>query len=578
MSDTKQEILDMLRDLAEVTMLEEGDPQSFRVRAYESAAQAITAQANDLGQLTVKELQKIDGIGKSTAEKIRELIETGKVAKLEALRQKHPPAVVALLRIQGLGPKALQRLRAELGVQSIDDLRRVLAEHKLRALKGFGQKSEEKLAQSLARLEEQGAVGRTPISVALPLAERIVAHLASLPGVTHASTCGSLRRFSETIGDVDILVSAPDPEPVMEALCAMSFVDRVIGRGAAKTSVVTRRGTQVDLRVVAANQIGAALLYFTGSKGHNIKLRTRALARGWTLNEYALSEIEGGRVVASETEEQIYAALGLPFIPPVLREDGGEIEAAERGELPRPIPRVIGDFHVHTTVSGDGRSTLEEVVAAARARGYRVLAITDHAEGTLSGVSRDALLEQRARFRALQAELGDSLRLLHGVELNIGAEGELDYDLEFRRAFDWCVASVHDHFELDRAAQTRRVIAAMRDPSVSMIGHLSARMIGGRPPIELDIDAIAAAAEETGTALEVNGALPRLDLSVEALRRARGRDVTFFLTSDAHRAEELERVRYATLNAERAWVDPERIANTWAPERLISWITDNRAP
>jgi len=566
----------MLRDLAEVTMLEEGDPQSFRVRAYESAAQAIAAQANDLGQLTVKELQKIDGIGKSTAEKIRELLETGKVTKLEALRQKHPPPVVALLRIQGLGPKALQRLRAELGVQSIDDLRRVLAEHKLRALKGFGQKSEEKLAESLARLEAQGAVGRTPISVALPLAERIVAQLAALPGVTHASTCGSLRRFSETIGDVDILVAAAEPEPVMEALCAMSLTDRVIGRGASKTSVVTRRGTQVDLRVVGAHQIGAALLYFTGSKGHNIKLRMRALARGWTLNEYALSEIEGGRVVASETEEQIYAALGLPFIPPVLREDAGEIEAAEKGELPRPIPPVIGDFHVHTTVSGDGRSTLEEVVAAARARGYRVLAITDHAEGTLSGVSRDALLEQRARFRALQAELGDSLRLLHGVELNIGAEGELDYDLEFRRAFDWCVASVHDHFELDRAAQTRRVIAAMRDPSVSMIGHLSARMIGGRPPIELDIDAIAAAAEETGTALEVNGALPRLDLSVEALRRARGRNVTFLLTSDAHRAEELERVRYATLNAERAWVDPERIANTWAPERLISWITDNR--
>jgi DNA polymerase (family 10) len=576
MSDTKQEILDMLRDLAEVTMLEEGDPQSFRVRAYESAAQAITAQANDLGQLTVKELQKIDGIGKSTAEKIRELIETGRVTKLEALRQKHPPAVVALLRIQGLGPKALQRLRAELGVQSIDDLRRVLAEHKLRALKGFGQKSEENLAESLARLEAQGAVGRTPISVALPLAERIVAHLAALPGVTHASTCGSLRRFSETIGDVDILVAAAEAEPVMEALCAMSLTDRVIGRGASKTSVVTRRGTQVDLRVVAAHQIGAALLYFTGSKGHNIKLRMRALARGWTLNEYALSEIEGGRVVASETEEQIYAALGLPFIPPVLREDGGEIEAAEKGELPRPIPPVIGDFHVHTTVSGDGRSPLEEVVAAARARGYRVLAITDHAEGTLSGVSRETLLEQRARFRALQAELGDSLRLLHGVELNIGAEGELDYDLEFRRSFDWCVASVHDHFELDRAAQTRRVIAAMRDPSVSMIGHLSARMIGGRPPIDLDMDAIAAAAEETGTALEVNGALPRLDLSVEALRRARGRDVTFLLTSDAHRAEELERVRYAALNAERAWVDPERIANTWSPERLISWITDNR--
>lgn len=572
MADSKQDVLDMLRELAELTMLEEGDPQSFRVRAYESAAQAISAQATDLGRLTAKELQQIEGVGKSTAEKIRELLEKGKVEKLEALRAKHPRSVVALLRIQGLGPKALKRLRGELGVQSIDDLRRVLAEHKLRALSGFGQKSEEKLAQALARLEAQGPMERTPIAVALPLAERIVGHMLEVPGVTHASTCGSLRRFSETIGDVDILVAAPAAEPVMEALCSLSLVDRVIGRGDSKTSIVTRRGTQVDLRVVAQHQLGAALLYFTGSKGHNIKLRQRALARGWTLNEYALSEIDGGQVVASETEEQIYKALDLPFIPPVLREDAGEIEAAEKGALPARMPAVVGDFHVHTTVSGDGRSPLEEVVAAARARGYRVLAITDHAEGTLSGVPREKLLEQRQRIRALQAELGDGLRLLHGVELNIGAAGELDYDLEFRRGFDWCLASVHDHFELDRAAQTKRVIAAMRDPTVRMIGHLSARMIGGRPPIDLDIDAIAAAAEETGTALEVNGALPRLDLSVESLRHARARGVTFLFTSDAHRAEELERVRYASLNAERAWLDPARVANTWAPERLVGWI------
>jgi DNA polymerase (family X) len=576
MADSKQDVLDMLRELAELTMLEEGDPQSFRVRAYESAAQAISAQASDLGRLTTRELQQIEGIGKSTAEKIRELLEKGKVEKLEGLRQKHPRSVVELLRIQGLGPKALKRLRAELGVQSLDDLRRVLVEQKLRGLAGFGQKSEEKLAQALARLEAQGPMERTPISVALPLAERIVAQMRELPGVTHASTCGSLRRFSEPVGDVDIMVAAVAAGPVMEALVSMSFVDRVLGRGESKTSVVTRRGTQVDLRVVAEKQLGAALLYFTGSKGHNIKLRMRALARGLTLNEYALSEIEGGRVVASETEEQIYQALGLPFIPPVLREDAGEIEAAEKGALPARMPPVIGDFHVHTTVSGDGRSPLEEVVAAAKARGYRVLAITDHAEGTLSGVSREKLLEQRERFRALQAELGDSLRLLHGVELNIGPHGELDYDLEFRRGFDWCLASVHDHFELDRAAQTRRVVTAMRDPAVRMIGHLSARMIGGRPPIDLDIDAIAAAAEETGTALEVNGALPRLDLSVEALRRARARDVTFLLTSDAHRAEELDRARFASLNAERAWVDPAKVANTWSPERLLKWIDEGR--
>ncbi len=571
MPDTKEDVLDMLRELAELTVLDEGDPQSFRVRAYESAAHAIEARATDLGRMTAAELQKIDGIGKSTSAKIRELLDSGRVQRLEELRDKHPAGVVALLRIQGLGPKAVTRLRAELGVQSLDDLRRALAEHRLRALKGFGAKSEDKLAHAIERLDEQGSVSRTPISVALPLAERIVARLLEVPGVTHASYCGSLRRFCETIGDVDIVVAAAQAAPVMEALSSMNVVDRVLGTGDAKTSVVTRRGTQIDLRVVATHQLGAARLYFTGSKGHNIKLRQRALARGWTLNEYALSVLDGGKVIASETEEQIYQALGLPFIPPVLREDGGEIEAAERGELPRPIGEVSGDFHVHTSVSGDGLSSLEEVVAAAIARGIRVLAITDHAEGTLSGVGREALLEQRAAIRSLQTRLGDSLRVLHGVELNIGANGELDYDLEFRRGFDWCLASVHDHFELDRAAQTRRIVSAMHDPTVRMIGHLSARMIGARPPIDLDLDAVLSAAEATGTALEINGGLPRLDLSVEALRSARSRNVTFVLTSDAHRASELGRVRFAALNAERAWVEPDRIANTWEPARLLAW-------
>jgi DNA polymerase (family X) len=576
MTDTKQDVLDMLHELAELTMLDENDPQSFRVRAYESASHAIEAQATDLGRLSDKDLQKIQGIGKSTAAKIRELVEHGKVAKLEGLRSKHPASVVALLRIQGLGPKAVNRLRAELGVQSIADLHRALGDHRLRELKGFGEKSEEKIAHALARLEEQGSLARTPISVALPLAERIVARMLEVPGVSHASYCGSLRRFSETIGDIDVVVAAKDAAPVMESLASMNVVDRVLGRGEAKTSVVTRRGTQIDLRVVAAHQLGAARLYFTGSKGHNIKLRTRALARGWTLNEYALSELEGGKVVASETEEQIYAALGLPWIPPVLREDAGEIEAAERGALPTPIGDLRGDFHVHTSVSGDGRSSLEEVVDAAKTRGYRVLAITDHAEGTLSGVGREALLEQRVAMRALQGKLGKSLTLLHGVELNIGAAGELDYDAEFRALFDWCLASVHDHFDLDRAAQTARIVKAMHDPCVRMIGHLTARMIGARPPIEVDLDAILTAAEETGTALEVNGGLPRLDMSVEQLRRARERKVTFVLTSDAHQTSELDRVRYAVLNAERAWVEPERIANAWPGDRLVAWTQSKR--
>ncbi|HEV8246636.1 MAG TPA: helix-hairpin-helix domain-containing protein, partial [Polyangiaceae bacterium] len=518
-----------------------------------------------------KELQKIQGIGKSTAEKILELLQTGRVQKLEGLRQKYPRSLVALLRIQGLGPKAVVRLRTELGVQSIDDLQRAVAEKKLRNLKGFGQKSEEKLAQSLARLEEQGVLGRTPISVALPHAQRMIEQLSEVPGVSHVAYCGSLRRFSETIGDIDIVVAATAAEPVMDAVVGLSSVDRVLVRGDAKTSIVTQRGIQVDVRVVAPHQLGAALIYFTGSKSHNIKLRQRALARGFTLNEYALTELESGKLVASETEEEIYRALGLPFIPPVLREDTGEIEAAEQGLLPKPISGLIGDFHVHTTVSGDGRSSLEEMVAVARERGYRVLAITEHAEGTLSGVGREVLLEQRERMRALQVELADELTLLHGVELNIGPTGELDYDHEFRQSFDWCVASVHSHFELDRAAQTRRIVGAMQDPSVRMIGHLSARMIGGRPPIELDLPAVFDAAEATGTALEVNGALPRLDLSVDALRMAKGRPLTFVLTSDAHHTRELALIDFAKQNAERAWLDPELVANTWSPDKLRSW-------
>jgi DNA polymerase (family 10) len=575
MADTKHEVLEMLRELVELTMLDEGDPQSFRVRAYESAIQGIESHGEDLNLLDKKSLQKIEGVGKSTADKIRELLETGHVAKLVGLREKYPASLVALLQIPGLGPKAILRLRAELGVNSIEDLTRAVGEHKLRGLKGFGQKSEDKLAAALVRRLEQNA-SRTPISVALPLAERLVARLLEVPGVSHASYCGSLRRFSETVGDIDLVVVAADSEPVMEAVATLSMVERVIARGASKTSVVTRRGTQVDVRVVSASQLGAAQLYFTGSKGHNIKLRQRALARAWTLNEYGLSETDGGKVIASETEAAIYEALGLAFIPPVLREDAGEIEAAERGTLPRGFGQLTGDFHVHTSVSGDSRAPLEQVVESAIARGYSVLAITDHAEGTLAGVSREKLLEQRDVIRSLQSRLGDKIMLLHGVELNIGKSGELDYDLEFRRGFDFTLASIHDHFDLGREAQTQRVVQAMQDPSVRMIGHLSARMIGTRPPVDLDLDAVFAAAEATGTALEINGSLPRLDISLDALRRVRKRAVTLVLTSDAHRVDELDRVQHAAKQAERAWIEPDLVVNAGSPDRLRSWVQQKR--
>lgn len=572
MPDTKQDVLEMLRDLTELTLLEDGDPQSFRVRAYENATQAIATQANDLGRLSLKDLQKIRGIGKSTSERIRELLDTGHVAKLELLRQKYPRSLLALLRLQGVGPKAVRRLQAELGVNSLDDLRRAINQQQLRGLKGFGEKSEQKLAQAIARLEREGALDRTPISVALPHAERLVAELSHIAGVRHARYCGSLRRFSETVGDIDIVVAAQNAPAVMDAVVALNVVERVLARGETKTSIVTTRGLQIDVRVVKPEQLGAALLYFTGSKAHNVKLRQRALTRGWTLNEYALSELEGGKIIASETEQEIYAALGLPFIPPELREDAGELEAADRGELPSPYPNLSGDFHVHTSVSGDGRDALEDMVATARARGYGVLAITDHAEGTLSGVSRQALLDQRERIRALDRELAGALRLLHGVELNIGPEGQLDYDAEFRASFDWCVASVHSHFELDRAAQTARLLSAMQDPSVRMLGHLSARMIGARPAIELELPRVFDEARRRGIAVEINGALPRLDPGPDALAEAVRCGVTFLLTSDAHSTNELSLSDFAARHAFRARVPVESVANTWPPDRLLSFV------
>jgi DNA polymerase (family 10) len=572
--DPKRDAIELLEELRDLTILDEGDPQAFRVRAYESAKHAVEGFAGDISKLSAAELQKIDGIGKSTAGKLRELFDGGRVQKLEDLRAKHPQGVVDLMRIPGLGPKAIRRLRTELGVQSIDDLRRVIAEHRIRELKGFGKTSEEKLEKSLERMAAAGGEKRTPIAVALPLAERLVAELAAVKGVHVAAYCGSLRRFSETVGDLDIVAAADEGAPVMETVLGLPVVDRILAQGAGKSSFVTRRGLQVDVRVVAPHQIGAALMYFTGSKGHNIKMRQRALERKLTLNEYALSEIDGGKVVASETEEEIYAALGLPFIHPVLREDMGEIDLAERGELPRVIDGATlrGDFHVHTSVSGDGRSDLEEVVAAAKERGYAAVAITEHAEKlSMNGVSRDALLEQRAQIAALQRSIGPSMKILHGIELNIGAEGELDYDDAFRRELDFCLASIHDHFDLDRAAQTRRVIRAMEDPSVRMIGHLSARMLGGRPGVDLDIGAILDAAERTDTALEVNGGLPRLDVSLDVMRAARGRKVNFVLTSDAHHSRELRRVEFAALHASKAWLPEARVVNAWPPEQMLAW-------
>jgi DNA polymerase (family 10) len=358
----------------------------------------------------------------------------------------------------------------------------------------------------------------------------------------------------------------------------MPRVGEIIGRGETKTSVLTSSGLQVDLRVVEPRQFGAACQYFTGSKTHNIKLRQIALARGWLLNEYRLSVAETGEVVASETEEAIYEALGLAFIPPPMREDRGEIELAAGRKLPAPLrlEELLGDLHIHTSFSGDGRSPLEEVVAAAAERGYSYLATTDHGENlAFNGVSREKLLDQQKQIDALRGRY-PAMALLQGAELNIGPDGSLDYDESFRRGLDWSVAGIHSHFELSPFEQTRRVLAAMEDPTVGAIAHLTGRRLGHRPGVELDVDAVLKKAAETGCAIEINASLGRLDASSEVLFRARELDVVFVVSTDAHHTRELERMQWGVLQATRGWVDPSRIANTWPREKFLDWVGKRR--
>ncbi len=579
MAPRSDSLLALFRELVQLTTLDEGSPNAFRVRAYENALEAISSYPGDLAALTEKQLTAIGGIGGSTARKIREFFEKGQVTKLEELRRKYPPDFVELGKLPGLGPKTLLRLRSELGIGNLEDLRGALEARKLRDLRGLGEKTEEKLLKALGRQEAAGKETRRPIAEALPIARELVRALEALPGVERALYCGSLRRFRETVADVDIVVASREASSVREGFLRLPAVRDVLGSGETKSSVITVTGLQVDLRIVEPRQFGAACQYFTGSKAHNIKLRQRALDRGWLLNEYGLSHAESGEVIASETEEEIYRALELEPIPPPLREDHGEIEAAARGELPRPVrlEDLRGDLHVHSSLSGDGKSALEDVVRAAALRGYSYLAVTDHGEDlAFNGVSREQLVAQRAQLAALRP-LHPELTLLQGAELNIGPEGGVDYDPGFRRQLDWCVAGVHSHFELSRDAQTRRILAAMEDPTVDAIAHLTGRRIGRRAGIELDIDAVLHKAVETNTAIEINAALGRLDVSSDVLLRARGLGVTFVLSTDSHHTRELERMEGGTLHATRGWVDPARIANTWPRERFLEWLRERRS-
>lgn len=570
------QVRELLQEYADLINITGGD--AFRARAYEKAARAVGGHPEDLAGLDVKGLQQIPGVGKSTAEKIAEYLTGGKIAALEALRAEIPPGVREMMAVPSVGPKRALSLYRDLGIGSVDELADAIRADRLSGVAGFGERSGEKILHGIELLRQSG--GRTLLDAATDLAEQLVEAISAVPGCTRCAYAGSLRRMRETVGDIDVLATAADSAPLMAALTGLPYVAEVIGSGPTKTSVRTTGGIQVDLRVVPEEDWGAALVYFTGSKAHNIKLRTRAVRAGLKLSEYGLFEVDGdageasgGAKVVSATEEEVYAALGLPWIPPTLREDRGEIEAALNGELPELIQEsdLRGDLHTHTDLT-DGLATLTEMIDTAAARGYSYYAVTDHAPDlVMQRMTDEKMLAQREELRRL-ADRHRKLRLLHGTELNIGPDGGVDWPPEFLAGFDVCVASVHSHFTLDRAAQTRRLIRACENPYVHVIGHLTTRRIGRRGPIDVDLDAVFAAAARTGTAIEINGSPQRLDLRDEDVLRAKRHGVRFAVDSDAHATGQLAYPRFGIGTAQRGWLTAEDVVNTWTWQRLKHFL------
>jgi DNA polymerase (family 10) len=559
----------MLLEYADLLSILTDDP--FKPRAYEKAARAVAAYPADIADFDLKRILEIPSVGRSIGEKIHEFLRTGTVSSLEELRAQIPAGVRDMIRIPGLGPKRAMVLYRELGIASIDELLRAIEEGRLAGLRGFGAKTAENIRAGIERL--RGVGGRVLLSVAADLAELLEGRLREVPGVERVAHAGSLRRMCETVGDLDLLVASRDPAPVMDAFTSFPEVERVLAKGDTKSSILTARGLQVDLRVVEPEAWGAALLYFTGSKAHNIRIRELAVRKGLKLNEYGLFRARSGRLVVAATEEEVYERLGLPWIPPTLREDRGEIEAALQGRLPELVTErdIRGDLHTHTNLT-DGLATLEQMLEAAAARGYAYYAVTDHAPNlAMQRMTDEKMLEQRRRLRAL-AERYPKMALLHGTELNIDPDGGVDWPPEFLEGFDVCVASVHSHFNQPKDQMTRRLIRAMENPHVHIIGHPTARLIGRREPIEFDLDEVFRAAARTGTALEINAFPDRLDLKDEHIAWARRHGVRFAVDTDAHALPHLDVMRFGVATAQRGWLTKDDVINTWPLARLRRFL------
>ena len=573
LSYDNEQVAAVLEEIADLSDLKGENP--FRAVTYRAVARAIRDLREPLRDLMEqKRLESIPKVGPAVKESIEQLLTTGRAKRHEDLKQQVPSGLLTLLRVPGVGPATARTIHEHLRITSIDELEEAAKAGRLRTLPKIQAKTEENILRAIGSLRRR--TGRALVVDALAAARETVAHLKERCDLDRISIAGSLRRWRETIGDVDIVVGAKDPAPVMEAFATAPGVEQVLARGDTKTTVIADRGLHVDLRVVAPDQFGAALLYFTGSKDHNVRMRGLALKRKLLLNEYGLFRVgeEKGTPVASRTEEEIFAALEMDWIPAELREDRGEIEAALAHQLPDlvELADVKGDLHAHTSWT-DGRDTVADMAERARAKGYEYLALTDHsvALGMTHGLDSGRIRARTAEIAALNEKLSP-FRILVGTEVDIRSNGQLDYGDDLLGLFEVVTASVHSSFAQSREVMTKRILGAMEHPRVNAISHPTGRLLEKRDAYEVDLEAVIAAAARTHTRLEVNGGPERLDLPDVAVRRAMDVGAMLVCNSDAHAVEELDQMEYAVATARRGWATKDRVQNTMPLRELLAHL------
>ncbi len=570
------EIAKLFNEIAD--FLEVKDENPFRIRAYRRAAQAVEGLSEDIVAIAERSgLLDVPGIGKDLAAKIQEYLASGRVEYLEELRKQIPAGVIEMMGIHGVGPKTAKHLYEQAGVNSVEKLEELAKANKLAGLPGIKAKTEENILKGIAVW--RSGRERMPLGTALLLAETILERLRGLKEVDQIEAAGSLRRMKETVKDIDVLITSNKPARVMDVFVGLPNVAEVVAHGETKSSVRLRESIAVDLRVVEPDCFGAALLYFTGSKQHNIRVRELAQRKGLKVSEYGVFNEKTNRRVAGKTEAEVYQAVGLPFISPELREDGGEIEAALEGRLPTlvSLADIRGDLQMHTTWS-DGAHSLAELAGGVRAKGYQYMAVTDHSKSaTVAGGMKDEqVLQMIAEVRALNKKT-KGFCVLAGCEVDIRADGTLDFRDEILRQLDLVLVSVHSRFKMPREEMTARIVRAVQHPLVHMLGHPTGRLIGERGAYEVDMEAVLTAARAAGIAVEINASPSRLDLNDLHARRAKDLGIPIAINTDAHTIGQLDMMRFGVSVARRGWLTPKDVANTWPEKQLVSWLEKKRS-